>query len=89
MSARDKDYRTWGPDAPDIPDETWYEKEKIAVGFVVSGPLGVAKYPGRRFADLDEAYRWAVGKYARVEPAESGHPFRWAFRVVPRKEEGQ
>lgn len=52
--------------------------------FVISGPLGAGKGPGRHFNTALAAQNWAVSKYGRnrVKRVEGeGSEFRWAFLI--------
>lgn len=56
----------------DTPQEAW----------PISGPIGSAGYPGRRFESAEQAVTWAVGRYKyvkRVTDAERGG--RWILLV--------
>jgi hypothetical protein len=54
--------------------------------WVISGPLAHGKGPGRMFATLEEATRWAREKYGprlkgRIAEATRWDASRWAFLV--------
>lgn len=66
---------------PDYPDGT----------YVISGPIGDAAWPGRRFASDAAAERWVIDTYGRhygrvkelEETAPGEFQDRWARRVKP------
>jgi hypothetical protein len=48
--------------------------------FVISGPIGDAKFPGRQFKSKAHARMWVETKYGRIIE-EHTIPRRWSFRV--------
>lgn len=60
----------------------------IANTFVISGPLGDTKFPGRRFACLDDAREyWSARTAIREEITVV--PGRWIFRIDKPKGDSQ
>ncbi len=78
------DMEDWEVEAHDI-----IYPDKPPGTFVISGPLGDANYPGRRFTSLPLAEEWVEMFYgehfgAVPEVGQSGpEPDRWAFIVRP------
>lgn len=81
--------------------EYWWDDEEVEAAepdysdrsqddWIVSGPLGSAKWPGRRFDSWAAAEKWARGFYgsrlrSRVAELYFEESTRWAFWVRGRK----
>jgi hypothetical protein len=79
LSSRPPTIDDWNDDSP-TPHPLNYPCWTEANSFVVSGPLGDKRYPGRRMTGRNEARRYVTAKYGGY--FEEIHiPGRWAFRV--------
>ncbi len=78
------DYEEVAPEIPTIdalPEVVDYSV-RAPGDWVLSGPLGEARYQGRRFATEIDAYRWACAKYGRDRVRRMrALEFRWMLLI--------
>ncbi len=74
----------WWMADEEVEDLDFEYPDRLPTDFVISGPLGEARGPGRSFKTWSSAERWARQFYGerfkgRIHAAEEGT--RWAFLV--------
>lgn len=71
-----------------VPAPVNYPNYRRETSFTLSGPIGNANYPGRRFESKEAARAWCIEKYGFIY--EERHvPNRWIFVLPKPKQEPQ